>query len=228
MTLAEKIQELRTAQELSQGDLAERLEVSRQSVSKWETGQSVPDLDKIIKLADLFGVSVDQLVREEAQPQPEQPAPEPQVVYVEKPSGLTPAQITGAVLMALGGVAVILGLVFNVVLVALGLVLFILGFPPLLSKKHPWLIFGWLLTAVSILVLNPQLIGLQFAPNPISLLFPFPVAAQFLYFGFHAGTSQGTLLYTVSGALLLLRSAVLWLLIILTLRAWFKAHKKRD
>jgi len=65
MTLAEKILKLRTARGLSQGDLAEALEVSRQSVSKWETGQSVPDLDKIIKLADMFGVSVDELVREE-------------------------------------------------------------------------------------------------------------------------------------------------------------------
>ena len=64
MTLAEKILKLRTARNLSQGDLAEALEVSRQSVSKWETGQSVPDLDKIIKLADLFGVTVDELVRE--------------------------------------------------------------------------------------------------------------------------------------------------------------------
>lgn len=226
MTLAEKILQLRTAQNLSQGDLAERLEVSRQSVSKWETGQSVPDLDKIIKLANLFGVSVDELVREEVQPQPapEQPTSEPQVIYMEKPSGPTPAQITGAILMVLGGVAVILGLVFNVVLVALGLVLFILGFPPLLSKNHPWLIFGWLLTAVSILVLNPYLIGMQFSPNPISLLFPFPVAAYFLYHGF-LGHS---LLYLFSGLLLLLRSAVLWLLIILTLRAWFKTRKKRD
>lgn len=226
MTLAEKILELRTAQNLSQGDLAERLEVSRQSVSKWETGQSVPDLDKIIKLADLFGITVDELVREEARPAPEQPqaAPEPQVIYVEKRAGLTPAQITGAILMALGGVAVILGLVFSVVLVALGLVLFVLGFPPLLSKKHPWLICGWLLTAVSILVLNPYLIGMHFSPNPISLLFPFPVAAYFLYHGF-LGHS---LLYLFSGLLLLLRSAFLWLLIILTLRAWFKARKKRD
>lgn len=225
MTLAEKILELRTAQGLSQGDLAERLEVSRQSVSKWETGQSVPDLDKIIRLADLFGVSVDQLVREEVHPQPAaESQPDPQIFCVEKPSGLTPTQIAGAVLMALGGVAVILGLVFNVVLVALGLVLFILGFPPLLSQKHPWLIFGWLLTALSILVLNPYLIGMQFSPNPISLLFPFPVAAYFLYHGF-LGHS---LLYLFSGLLLLLRSTILWLLIILTLRAWFKAHKKRD
>jgi len=65
MTLAEKILALRTEQGLSQGDLAEKLEVSRQSVSKWETGQATPDLDKIIKLADLFGVTVDELIREE-------------------------------------------------------------------------------------------------------------------------------------------------------------------
>ena len=57
MTLAEKILSLRTQRGMSQDDLAEKLEVSRQSVSKWETAQSTPDLDKIIKLADLFGVS---------------------------------------------------------------------------------------------------------------------------------------------------------------------------
>lgn len=219
MTLAEKILHLRTAQDLSQGDLAERLEVSRQSVSKWETGQSGPDLDKIIRLADLFGVTVDELVREEVQPERPQLAPEPQVVYVEKQAGLTPAQITGAVLMVLGGLAVILGLVFNVVLVALGLVLFILGFPPLLSKKHPRLIFGWLLTSVSILILTPQLVGFDFTPNPASLLFPFRAAAQILPYA---------PLGTFSAVILLLRSAILWLLIILTLRAWFKTLKKRD
>ena len=56
MTLGEKILSLRTARDMSQDDLAEKLEVSRQSVSKWETGQSTPDLDKIIKLADLFEI----------------------------------------------------------------------------------------------------------------------------------------------------------------------------
>ena len=80
MTLAEKILKLRTARGLSQGDLAEALEVSRQSVSKWETGQSVPDLDKIIKLADLFGVTTDYLLREAEVP----PQVEPQIVYVER------------------------------------------------------------------------------------------------------------------------------------------------
>ena len=75
MTLPEKLLELRTARGLSQGELAERLDVSRQSVSKWETGQSVPDLDKIIRLADLYGVSVDELVREEAKHTPVEAAP---------------------------------------------------------------------------------------------------------------------------------------------------------
>ena len=82
MELSQTIYTLRTAKGLSQLELAEQLEVSRQSVSKWETGQSVPDLDKLIKLADLFGISVDELVRADAQPTP----PEPEVVYIrEKP-----------------------------------------------------------------------------------------------------------------------------------------------
>ncbi|MCM1113775.1 MAG: helix-turn-helix domain-containing protein [Muribaculum sp.] len=49
----------------SQEDLAERLDISRQSVSKWESGASIPDLDKIIKLSSLFGVSTDYLLKEE-------------------------------------------------------------------------------------------------------------------------------------------------------------------
>ncbi len=63
MTLGKRIYDLRTAKNLSQGDLAEALDVSRQSVSKWETDTSVPDLDKLVKLCDLFGVSLDELVR---------------------------------------------------------------------------------------------------------------------------------------------------------------------
>ena len=65
MKLHEKIYHLRTEKKLSQGDLAEILNVSRQSVSKWETGASVPDLDKLLKMSDLFGVTMDFLVREE-------------------------------------------------------------------------------------------------------------------------------------------------------------------
>ena len=60
--LGERIYTMRAARGLSQTDLADALEVSRQSVSKWETGASVPELDKLMKLSQLFGVSLDELV----------------------------------------------------------------------------------------------------------------------------------------------------------------------
>ena len=63
MNLGEKIYKLRTERNLSQGDLAEKLGVSRQSVSKWENSSAMPDLEKIIKLSDIFGVSIDSLVK---------------------------------------------------------------------------------------------------------------------------------------------------------------------
>ena len=65
MSLGERIYKLRTEKNLSQGDLAERLEVSRQSVSKWENNNAVPDLEKIIALSEIFEVSLDELVKGE-------------------------------------------------------------------------------------------------------------------------------------------------------------------
>lgn len=66
MDLGTTISRLRTERNMSQGDLAEALDVSRQSVSKWETNASVPELDKLVKLSRLFGVSLDELVTGEA------------------------------------------------------------------------------------------------------------------------------------------------------------------
>ena len=153
MTLAEKILNLRTARDMSQGDLAEALEVSRQSVSKWETGQSVPDLDKIIKLADLFGVSVDELVRTEERPEPS--AVQPQIIYVEKERrSLRPAQILGVVLEVLGAALFLFGLLVSALLSLLGLVMVVMGLPLLLARKHPFLICGWLIVGGLYLVFN--------------------------------------------------------------------------
>lgn len=66
MILAEKIMQLRKEQGWSQEELAVRLGVSRQSVSKWESMASLPDLDKILKMSELFGVSTDYLLKDEA------------------------------------------------------------------------------------------------------------------------------------------------------------------
>ena len=62
MTLGANIVRLRTQKNWSQGDLADALDISRQSVSKWETDTSIPELDKLLKLAELFGVTLDELV----------------------------------------------------------------------------------------------------------------------------------------------------------------------
>lgn len=62
MTLGEQIQTLRKAAGLSQEELGDRLGVARQSVSKWESGSTVPELDKLVAMSKLFGVSVGSLL----------------------------------------------------------------------------------------------------------------------------------------------------------------------
>ncbi len=70
MILAEKIMELRKKNGWSQEELAFQMDVSRQSVSKWESGASIPDLERILKLSQLFGVSTDYLLKEELEDLP--------------------------------------------------------------------------------------------------------------------------------------------------------------
>ena len=63
MSLGENIIRLRGEKNLSQERLAAELEVSRQAVSKWETNTSVPELDKLLRMSELFGVTLDELVK---------------------------------------------------------------------------------------------------------------------------------------------------------------------
>ena len=68
MTFGERLQALRQRAGMSQDALAERLGVSRQAVSRWERDETMPETDKVIALADLFGVTTDYLLR----PRPEE------------------------------------------------------------------------------------------------------------------------------------------------------------
>lgn len=63
MELSDRIKEERNKLNLSQDALASELHVSRQAISKWETGQSYPDLEKLIQLSDIFGITLDELVK---------------------------------------------------------------------------------------------------------------------------------------------------------------------
>lgn len=65
MTLSEKIVLLRRRKNWSQEELAAQLDVARQSISKWESGQSLPELDKLVRMSEIFGVTLDSLVKDE-------------------------------------------------------------------------------------------------------------------------------------------------------------------
>lgn len=100
MDLAERLAALRKRAGLSQGDVAERLNVSRQAVSRWETGFTVPSTDNLSHLGRLYGVTLDELLsysaalppekpQEEApaqQPKAEAPAPTPQPAAASAPA----------------------------------------------------------------------------------------------------------------------------------------------
>lgn len=62
MNFHEKLYDLRKSSGLTQEEMAERLEVSRQTISNWETGSASPSLDKALELSELFSVSLDELV----------------------------------------------------------------------------------------------------------------------------------------------------------------------
>lgn len=108
MTLGQMIQHLRREKGLLQDELAETLGVSRQSVSKWETDAAVPELDKLLRLSELFGVTLDELVRDERKtaeqasqpisgPQPAAPRPTP----AER--AFPPRKIAGTILLCFAG-----------------------------------------------------------------------------------------------------------------------------
>lgn len=115
MTLGEKLQKLRKARGLTQEELAEKVGVSRQSLSKWESDGALPDTANIILLADLFGVSTDYLLREappeEASPAAESPAAATVVQLVPPTKKAPPAPLLVGFILLMLGLLVFLGLV---------------------------------------------------------------------------------------------------------------------
>lgn len=123
MTFSDKLIALRKKAGWSQEELAERLNVSRQSVSKWESAQSMPDIDKILQLSSLFSVTTDCLLKDtqdDTQPAAaaQTPSPLPRVTLTQAEDYLTRAQ-ANAPQMAL---ATALCIVSPIPLLALGTV----------------------------------------------------------------------------------------------------------
>ncbi len=108
MILADKIINERKKNGWSQEDLAEKLSVSRQAISKWESAQATPDLSKVILLAELFGVSTDYLLKDEIEPEDAAPLKETtepggkRVVTMEEANDYLSTQRQSARTIALG------------------------------------------------------------------------------------------------------------------------------
>ena len=85
MTLGEKLMQARKAAGLTQADIAAKLHVSRQAVSRWESGQSKPSTEKLLALGELYGVLIDRLLNTENTEKPavETTSDEPEAVPVE-------------------------------------------------------------------------------------------------------------------------------------------------
>lgn len=141
MSLGTNISRLRAEHHLSQGDLAEALAVSRQSVSKWETDSSVPDLDKLVKLSQLFGVSLDELVTGTG-PQPKAETPPQPVVVSHRMPG---RKIAGTILFCMGFLAFLIPTVLGGILTGLLLAVpfLVCGIICFLAQKRPGLWCAW-------------------------------------------------------------------------------------
>lgn len=166
MNFGEHIYRLRMERNMSQGDLANELEVSRQSVSKWENNSAVPELDKLIRMAQIFGITIDELVTGATEPlrnKEENPPPVGPPTPEQTPNrkkGFSTQQILGIILMSFGAICLI---VFTVVGIFTGfwlLGLFI-GMPFLLSgvicllcKKNVGLKCAWTIYVCLWLVLT--------------------------------------------------------------------------
>ncbi len=150
MNLGERIYALRVKRGLSQGELADQLDVSRQSVSKWENNNAVPDLEKLLRLSEIFGITLDELVKGTAEDQGEQKT-ESAPAAVSAPAGIPLRKIVGVLLLAIGALVLVLLTVLGGLFAGLlfGSPFLICGVICLVCEKHPGLWCAW---AVLVLV----------------------------------------------------------------------------
>lgn len=123
MTLADKIMQLRKKNGWSQEELAEKLGVSRQAVSKWEGAQATPDLSKLLSMSQLFGVTTDYLLKDEMEEEeyaPEDAAPALRRVTLKEAGDFLAWRDRASVLIACGVLLCMLGVAAMLALSAAG------------------------------------------------------------------------------------------------------------
>ncbi len=136
MRLGERVYELRRRNGLSQGELANELNVSRQSVSKWENGQSSPEIENLIAMSPIFHVSVDEIINS-VLPLSRESEAEEVGCQSDKP-------ILGYIFLGIGILLGVLGIFLNFFICILGVVLLIVGICAITFKKGQWLRNSWI------------------------------------------------------------------------------------
>ena len=207
MSIHEKIVCLRKKEGVTQEQLAEQLGVTRQTISKWELGQSTPDLNYISQLSDIFHVSTDYLIKEEQEPVSQLVTQSSPVDAVSTTSHISAMQIMGIILSSLGGVLLVVGMIMCssnrdwILAIIAGVFLLILGFEFIVVKKHPVLVVFWTLWG---------------------FLMPFPVL-----YSVNSIASFRDGFFTTGDIVAILTLLLLVVLIIVTIRTYRSSKKKR-
>lgn len=164
----ERIYKLRNRNNMSQGDLADKLDVSRQTVSKWENNMCMPEAEKLLQLSEIFRVSIDYILKGKTIVEPE-----PVYVYVKDPDSENVSKHNERIVRKYVGIIIaIIGGLLSAWLALFGGWLYIiftgglmlLGILFACNAKHPWLIFSWI-------VYIPTVIAMPFFSmfNPLAI-----------------------------------------------------------
>ena len=196
MTLGEKLRSLRAEQGWDQETLAERLDVSRQAVSKWELGKTVPEVKYIVSISELFGVTTDYLLKDTAGPEtseaaapPEQPG-EPSSPLRQAASELLTDRAFGLPVWHAGLAAcraVVLGNAAAAVLLGLYLSWYLFGF----SDPGLWPLLLAAAALPVLAVLGKLLLEGAKPPKKVLLRFRRAVGAAAALWGFAAALPLG-------------------------------------
>lgn len=182
MNIADRIQHLRKVRGISQEELADKIGVSRQAVSKWESEQSIPDLDKVIIMSEYFDVTTDYLLKGIESPHADEDKRPDARIFV----------IVGTVLDFIGVIVaaalwheqqLATSLVIGLVFIALGCMVFGVGMTGALpssktkAKREFWTINIWLIAFIPLSFAYNVLFTGSTAPYPLlgGMLIAFPL-----------------------------------------------------
>ena len=128
MEFHNKLYHLRKQKGLSQEELANRLNVSRQTISKWEVGDSTPDMEKLIAISDMFQISLDELMMDKVQTQTGETPSKAEIVNELKEKVLTDENKKKAK-KVLKIAAIILGVIVLIDVISMIVYVSLYGFP---------------------------------------------------------------------------------------------------